>query len=1566
MTFLQVGWLFGLVGLVVPIVLHLQRRRTKTMDWGAMRFLKQSLTYRRRGLTLEQLLLLLCRCLLLAAFVLAMARPWSADGRFLPGTGLMILLGAGILALVWGVVWNTDWQRRLTVAMAGLGMISVASGLAWFSDQSLLSGSESPRDVVLIIDGTDSMGLFSESEGMAAETTLFQQAIADAERFINKLPSQSTAAVLIADSRDIMETNRLQPNLNAVRQQLSELSFVGGKSDLTPAIERAKSLLKRGQNRQQEIILFTDNQSTNWQSLQENASHSEFQSAAADDSTNSGQTPIWGRIFNLPDYRHKLALTKLQIEPSPIRIGQQARLEVEIFNGGSQRSEATSLEILRDGISIEAIPIQPLEPGLRQTISLELPCKRLGTFTVTARVDAQDDVPADHVLSQEVIVHPPVSVLVVNGDTSSKLSRRGANFVRLALNGPVVTTESIDVGQLDTNFDLARFEVIILCDVPRLPKAMADSLGDYVSNGGGLMLLLGSRCEPEFYNAWHAGSEPLLPVKLEEPLIARETAIERELNNAKDVLLSPWTVDSTSLQHPALTSWIKTGEHDLTDWNTTRFWRVQQQNNVSANIAARLVSGDPLLIERHLGQGRVLIQTTAPDPRENNFINRVSFPVLMHLLTQYLADGDQQLPPSIGHSSTEADLTPAPANQILAIAEQVGINLLQDDDQLLQVAAGLPVGIEWWRYFAYAALILVAVESMLLLWVRCRRMESQTIAWRILLPLKSSALLLLPALWLAACLFWSYGWQIVGQATESQFVHNSRWPSWLVATLSCLIAWTYWDRMAFGQPWMPTFTKSVRLVLLGVLGFVLLEPIHSHDEETVEPRQVVVLWDRSESMLLPVAGSIGNQNAVNEKREQSNPDTNAPSRHDIAQQLLWDGFMGQSPLLNELEKNYGLQVYEFAATARAIEPDRSVRSDPSTSRWGQTTDLSAALQRVLADIPTGELSGVIVLTDGCDRSTVSPTATANPLAKQQIPIHSIIIGNQTSILDAEVAALQIPSQVYAGDEVTVRATIKADQLSGRTAKVNFFRDGDLLHSRPLQLPNNQVRTSVQFEDKPDQAGLHRYAVEIEPLDGEQILENNRREASVWVSNDRLRLLIVEQRPRWEFRYLKALFAGRDRNVSLQYVLLSPDRLAVVPDPYPMRASAARAFDDCEANLLPESEQEWLKFDVIVLGDVDPSELSEATQQTLLKFVRQRGGTFIVIAGQNAMPHRYFDSPLADLLPVQRSSGNAPPSSSGYRIRLTADGSRSSMLQTPFADVGEPNMWNSLPPLYWRHTAAVAKPGATVLAWADETALPNPPPAKDAISDTQKSQQNALMLWHRYGGGRVLQLNFDQTWRLRFWNGDEHHHRFWGRVMRWGTEDRLGMGTDLVRMGIDRTSYNTGDTMTVKVRLVDDQLNPIQNKATIATLFRDDQPISETLLEELVDSGGLLQTQLTLPEIPGRYRIEIGGPEVERLLTSENRPEKMVFAEFGVDGSLADSEANDIVASAAVAIPLAEQTGGLVLVPETASQLLERLGPRSRYHREQWSAPVWNTWPVVALFLLLIGSEWIARRWVGLI
>lgn len=88
MTFINAIMVAGVAALAVPLVIHLfHRSRPKHIYWGAMHLLEEALLENKRRLNLENLLLLLIRCLIPTLLALSMARPVFTRFAELLGSG---------------------------------------------------------------------------------------------------------------------------------------------------------------------------------------------------------------------------------------------------------------------------------------------------------------------------------------------------------------------------------------------------------------------------------------------------------------------------------------------------------------------------------------------------------------------------------------------------------------------------------------------------------------------------------------------------------------------------------------------------------------------------------------------------------------------------------------------------------------------------------------------------------------------------------------------------------------------------------------------------------------------------------------------------------------------------------------------------------------------------------------------------------------------------------------------------------------------------------------------------------------------------------------------------------------------------------------------------------------------------------------------------------------------------------------------------------------------------------------------------------------------------------------
>ena len=80
---------------------------------------------------------------------------------------------------------------------------------------------------------------------------------------------------------------------------------------------------------------------------------------------------------------------------------------------------------------------------------------------------------------------------------------------------------------------------------------------------------------------------------------------------------------------------------------------------------------------------------------------------------------------------------------------------------------------------------------------------------------------------------------------------------------------------------------------------------------------------------------------------------------------------------------------------------------------------------------------------------------------------------------------------------------------------------------------------VEIGHRPKQPGEVMYALEAEPRPRELQVENNSIVRTITVRKEKLRVLLVDNEPRYEFRYLKN-YLEREETIDLAVVLLSSD------------------------------------------------------------------------------------------------------------------------------------------------------------------------------------------------------------------------------------------------------------------------------------------------------------------------------------------------------------------------------------------------------------------------------------------
>ncbi len=716
----------------------------------------------------------------------------------------------------------------------------------------------------------------------------------------------------------------------------------------------------------------------------------------------------------------------------------------------------------------------------------------------------------------------------------------------------------------------------------------------------------------------------------------------------------------------------------------------------------------------------------------------------------------------------------------------------------------------------------------------------------------------------------------------------------------------------------------------------------------------------------------------------------AHTRMEIARDVLAASKSGQKSLMELLKSKYTVKFIRFASSAVPTDADAwlagggkefppaplgaPASDDGARSSvtnllsFQDSTDIGAALDSAAGEAPADSLAGVLVLTDGRHNGKVLPEAAARRLGALGAPVCTVVIGSGETPKDAAVLDVVVPVSVYLGDKVNVQASLRFDALRGGKAKVRLLQHGELVEEITVDVPEDEFRTSVNMSHTPVAVGTYDYEVEVEPMEGERLTGNNRWGFRVAASDNRMNVLMVEGVPRWEFRYLRNLLYARDRAVHLQYVLLDPDRVEGAKTPGVVYASAGRKFGDAEATALPRTKEEWMRFDAIILGDVSPGALDNDTLATLQHCVLDRGALLVVVAGPRFMPHAYTSRIVREMLPVRyaqsETSFHASPEPL-YQIRLTPDGSAHPMMRQAGGAQENRELFESFPPLVWRQPVAGVKEGASVLASAVPISVEDRPDATNgaAAAAGKRLKEEPLVVVQPYGLGHVVALNFDETWRLRYRKGDVHHHKFWGQLLRWGVGDKLRSGTELVRIGTDRLTYALNAPVRVEARILDTDFKAVTADEVYVSVSRDGKDVLRKKLDYRRDSCGIYE--VALPAMPGAglYKAKLESGKIFEILAAEKATE--ASTEFMVVAKGNSQELSELSADWNAARTMAGVSGGKAVGPESAASALDVFGPGSRRLSEIREVTLWDSWPLLALLILVITAEWILRRRKGM-
>ncbi|HEY1067101.1 MAG TPA: hypothetical protein VGE52_13350 [Pirellulales bacterium] len=793
-----------------------------------------------------------------------------------------------------------------------------------------------------------------------------------------------------------------------------------------------------------------------------------------------------------------------------------------------------------------------------------------------------------------------------------------------------------------------------------------------------------------------------------------------------------------------------------------------------------------------------------------------------------------------------------------------------------------------------------------------------------------------------------------------------RWPWALAIGLPLLVLAAIWiDRRqqaslpGASRRWRLTLTAA-RTTVLAILLFVLAGPTLTLDETLVRKPILAVLVDRSQSMELPAnyeSESNLAQLAAAYKLKGAHGDFLSPETRETLRdtpriQFLYRLLLGPGEEFWEsLGEKYEVRFYDFADGAERLEGDFSATDEEASSTLSaptsgakplaeKATRIDAAVALAIDEAAGRSMAGIVLLSDGQDAGAGEPSPAAAIALTPPAPIFAVPIGSTLRFRDVSIVSLFAPTTVSRGDQITVSVVLESQGFAGRTVPVELWDDATRLDVDEVILRDGEQQP-CELHFTPSTSGLKRLTVRTpsQPEEPKFLQANNTEVGAVRVVDDKLRVLLIDGQPRWDYRFLKNAMSRDHGLTGLKGP--QPDRV--------LEAEVLQLPSEQRKTALPRDTKTLSQYHTIILGDATRELLDETFCESLKTAVLQHGVGLIIASGPRAMPHT-LPPGLSEVLPVKvaaplpgATAGLAAPTFAPFRWSITPAGSLVEPLRLSLDPEQNRAVWNDLPPFFWCAAVERPSPGATILA--ANRALDGPYGPLPLIASQQA------------GRGKVLFLGTDSTWLWRRNVGDRYFYKFWGQALRFvaRTEAHEAGRTTLA---VDPATVSPERPATIELFAYDSSGAPLKAERAPIRIESpnglDAQGATVAALEALAD-----------PTTPGRFTATFtpfaAGEHLLAYTPADGRP-TIETRLWVVDR--ADELRRPNVNLAALERWAARSPGGGIVAPPAFNELPSRLAGESRTVSRRVEAPLWDNWLLLALLAGVYCVEVALRRSLG--
>lgn len=291
--------------------------------------------------------------------------------------------------------------------------------------------------------------------------------------------------------------------------------------------------------------------------------------------------------------------------PSQLVDTKKARVIAVVAGHGTPAAQRTVSLVINGNVSATKKLDVPADG--RATVAfdgLEVP---FGDSRCEVRIDAADGFAGDDAARFAVKRADPERVLFVHqaGDSRSQLyfgAAMGASAQASFVLQPIIAEQAADV-------DPSKYAFVVLSDVASLPSILEHGLTKYVEDGGSVLVAAGTADS-------HRERIP----------VYGEVVTDAHYYTRSGGFANVGTMDQS---YPAV--------KDAGGWLDAKFFYASAVSSAGARVVAKLADGTPLLLEKQIGQGHVLLFTSGLDNVTNDLPLHPGFVAFVDEASRYLS-----------------------------------------------------------------------------------------------------------------------------------------------------------------------------------------------------------------------------------------------------------------------------------------------------------------------------------------------------------------------------------------------------------------------------------------------------------------------------------------------------------------------------------------------------------------------------------------------------------------------------------------------------------------------------------------------------------------------------------------------------------------------------------------------------------------------------------------------------------------------------------------------------------------------------------------------------------------